>query len=86
MKQKKRRYNNQPVGEITIYLGSRVIVSQWVDLVDLDDVDLGQDKAGRLGKYLHNTIYQEWVRAPAHAERLPVQIPGKVTLGKYARP
>ena len=62
------------------------IVSRWIELVDSDDVDLGRDKAGRLGQYLHTTIYQAWVRASAYAERPPVQIPGQVKLGKYARP
>ena len=51
-----------------------------------DDVDLGRNKAGRLGKYLHNRIYQEWVMTSADGERPPVQIPGKVQLGKYALP
>ena len=54
--------------------------------MDSDDVNLGQDKAGRLGQYLHTTIYQAWVRASAYAECPPVQIPGQVKLGKYARP
>ena len=63
------------------------IVSRWIDIVETDDdVDLGRDKAGRLGQYLHNIIYQEWVRTSADGERPPVQIPGKVKLGKYARP
>ena len=54
--------------------------------MNLDNVNLRRDKAGRLGQYLHNTIYQEWVRASANVERPPVQIPGKAKLGKYARP
>ena len=61
-------------------------MSRWIDLVDSDDVDLGQDKAGRLGQYLHTTIYQVWARVSAYAERPPVQIPGQVKLGKFARP
>ena len=32
------------------------IVSQWIDLVNSNNVDLGGDKAGRLGYYLYNTI------------------------------
>ena len=32
------------------------IVSRWIDLVDSDDVDLGRDKAGRLGQYLYNAL------------------------------
>ena len=62
------------------------IVSRWIDLVNSDGVDLERDKAGRLGQFLFNTTYQAWVRASASAERPPVQIPGKVKLGKYARP
>ena len=64
------------------------IVCRWSDLVDLDDVNLGRDKASRLGQYLYNAIYQEcWVRTSADGERPPVQIPDKVKkLGKYVRP
>ena len=56
--------------------------------MDLDDVNLGRDKASRLGQYLYNAIYQEcWVRTSADGERPPVQIPDKVKkLGKYVRP
>jgi hypothetical protein len=54
--------------------------------VKSDDVDFGQDKAGRLGQYLHKIIYQEWVRTSADGKCPPVQIPGKVKLGKYVWP
>ena len=35
------------------------VVSRWIDLVDLGDVDLERDKSGRLGQYLYNAINQE---------------------------
>ena len=54
--------------------------------MDSDDVDLGRDKAGRLGQYLYNAIYQEWIRTSTDGEHPPVQTPGKVKLGKHARP
>ena len=49
-------------------------------------MDLSRDKAGWLGQYLDNIIYQEWARTSADIERPPVQIPGKVKLGKYSPP
>ena len=54
--------------------------------MESDDVDLSRDKAGWLGQYLDNIIYQEWARTSADVERPPIQIPGKVNLGKYAPP
>ena len=44
-------------------------VSRWIDLMDLDNIDLGRDKISRLEQYLHNIMYIPGVGQDARRRR-----------------
>ena len=54
--------NAEAVFQRSILEHNDSIMSQWIDLMESNDVELSRNKTGRLGQFLFNMIYQEWIR------------------------